>query len=153
MKAQTLSRPFPVGAAVTAGLLGGVLLDLKLILIDHAQIPQMWQFIASTMFGPVAFSNTAYALIGLVMHFITSLFWAFAYVLVWSKVNSLRNWIVGGIVWGVVAMLGMAAFLHFKIAAPWPAFDRVMFSSLLGHTLFFGLPVAWYVARRMRASA
>ena len=151
MKAQTQSRPFPVMTALVAGLIGGVVLDLKLIFWNHAGIPQMWQFIASTAVGQVAFTNTAYAILGLVMHFAVSIFWAFAYVLVWSKMSSLRNWIVGGIVWGAIVMLGMVSLLHFKVGMPWPTLDKTTFDSLVGHTVFFGLPVAWYVARSLRA--
>lgn len=150
MKAQTQSAPFPLAAAIVAGIIGGIILDAKLILVDHAPVPQMWQFIASTAFGSVAFSNSVYAAIGLVMHFITSIFWALLYALVWPRINSLRNWIVGGVVWGVVVMLGMLTFLHFKVAMPWPGLDRTTFSSLAGHTIFYGLPVAWYLARSAR---
>ena len=151
MKAQNQSLRSLYGATAIAAIIGGVILDLKLIVIDHAPVPGLWQFIASTMFGPVAFSNTAYALVGLIMHFITSFFWAYLYLFVWSRINSLQNWIVGGLVWGVVAMIGMTAFLVVKGVMPMPTMGWPVLSSLIGHTIFFGLPVAWYIARSARA--
>lgn len=151
MKAQNQSLRSLYGATAIAAIIGGVILDLKLIVIDHAPVPGLWQFIASTMFGPVAFSNTAYALVGLIMHFITSFFWAYLYLFVWSRINSLKNWIVGGLVWGLVAMIGMTTFLVLKGAMPMPTMGWPVLSSAIGHTIFFGLPVAWYIARSARA--
>ncbi len=151
MKVQNQSLRSLYGATAIAGIIGAVTLDLKLILWNHVPVPGLWQGIASQAVGPVAQSSQVYALLGAAMHLAISLFWAFAYLFVWSRVNSLKNWIVGGLVWGIVVMVGMLCLLHFKSQMPWPAFNSVLLDSAIGHTVFFGLPVAWYIARSARA--
>ncbi len=137
--------------AVIAALIGSILIDLYLIVVVHETIPSMYQAIASTAFGRVAMSTPSYAAVGIVMHLITSLFWTFAYLYVWRTINSLSNWIVGGLVWGVVVAVCMTIVLALRGVPPdFVPMDVIV--NLIGHSVFFGLPVAWYISRSVRSA-
>jgi hypothetical protein len=139
----------PIVPAVVGGIIGGVLIDLFLI-ATGSKVPGLWQWVASNLVGPSAFSSPSYAVLGLVLHFATSIFWAIVYVYVWRAVNDLSNWIVGGLVWGVVVMVAMTAFLTIRGTAP-PATVLSVIFTLIGHWIY-GLSVAWYVHRSVRAA-
>jgi hypothetical protein len=109
----------------------------------------VWQFIASAVLGPVAYSSPQYATIGLVLHLITALFWAYFYTFVWTRVNSLRNWILGGIVWGIVVTACMNAFEPFR-GVLGPLTPTSVILSLITNVVFYALLVAWYLSRGVR---
>lgn len=133
--------------AIVGGVLGGIVIDLFLIVVAHQPIPGLWQFVASTLVGPQAFSSPSWAVLGLVLHFVTSIFWAIVYVYVWRNLSS---WIVGGLVLGVVVAVCMSLFLMVKAAAPFPT-GVGLIMTLIAHWLY-ALPVAWYVARSVRTA-
>lgn len=133
--------------AIVGGVLGGIIIDLYLIVVGHQPIPGLWQFVASTLVGPQAFSSPSWAVLGIVLHFVTSIFWAIVYVYVWRNLSS---WVVGGLVWGVVVAVCMSLFLMVKASAPFPT-GIALIMTLIGHWLY-ALVVAWYVARSVRTA-
>ncbi len=136
----------PAFHAFIAGIIGAIGTD-GFISIAHQTPPvKVWQFIASAAFGPAAYDSSQYAAIGLALHLIVALFWAYLYLFIWRKVNSLRNWVLGGIVWGVVVTICMDAFMAFRgVLAPLTV-SSVIFG-LVTNVLFYGLLVAWYLSR------
>ena len=137
-----------VGSAIVAGVLGGILVDAFLGVVMHKSPLDIWQFVASTLVGPVAYTSPAYSILGGAMHFVISIVWAVIYLFVFGALGQIRNWILGAIVWGVVVDAVMNGLLAVKIGAPFvPAFT----GGLLAHVIFYGLPVAWYIARKARA--
>jgi hypothetical protein len=127
-----------------AGVIGAIGTD-AFISIAHQMSPvKIWQFIASAAFGPVAYASPQYAAIGLVFHLITALVWAYLYTLVWSRVNSLRNWVLGGIVWGIVVTVCMDAFEAFR-GVLGPLTPSSVILGLITNVVFYGLLVAWYL--------
>jgi hypothetical protein len=135
---------------ILAGILGAIGTDAFISIAHRTSPVQVWQFIASAAFGPIAFTSPQYAVIGVVMHLVIALVWAYLYVIVWSRVNSLHNWVLGGIVWGVVVDVVMDAFMAFRgVLGPVNA-STVSFG-LITNVVFFGLIVAWYLSRRVRA--
>lgn len=135
--------------SVVAGVIGGIVIDayLTLVMPSHSPIA-IWQFIASTIVGPVAFSTPSYALLGLCVHFIVSIVWAVLYAYAFGSLGQLRNWILGAIVWGIVVDAGMSLLLTIKTGSPWWA---SFVHSLLAHVVFYALPVALYMAFAPRA--
>jgi hypothetical protein len=113
---------------------------------------KLWQFIASTAFGPVAYSSRVYAIPGVVMHVFTALVWAYLYAIVWSRVNSLQNWVLGGLVWGVVVDVVMDGFMAFRGVLEPQTASAVIFG-LITNCVFYGLPMAWYLSRHARVAA
>jgi hypothetical protein len=133
--------------AVTAGLIGGVVVDLFLILIRVAPFPGIYQFIASTVVGPVAFSSSAYIALGVVMHFVISIIFALAYAFIAQRSPVLlEHPIRWGAIFGVAVMLVMQVVTGVAHASQPPTVQGIVIG-LIAHVVFFGLPVAWYIAR------
>ena len=137
----------PLGAAVTAGILGGILIDAFLALMMHTSPIGIWQFVASTIVGKVAFTAPAYAVLGVAVHLVVSILWALVYAYAATALGALKQWLLGAIVLGVVVDAAMELLLQVKIGQPFaPAFEQ----GLLAHVVFYALPVAWYLARSAR---
>jgi hypothetical protein len=136
--------------AVTAGLIGGAVVDLFLILARVVPFPGVYQFIASTIVGPVAFTSSSYIALGLVMHFLISIAFALAYSFAAERSRALID---NPTLWG--AMFGLAVYAVMEIVldlahAGQPFTVKGLIVGLVSHIVFFGLPVAWYVARSGR---
>lgn len=136
-----------VGTAIVAGVIGGILVDTFLALVMHKSPLDIWQFVASTLVGPVAFTTPLYAILGGAMHFTISIVWALIYLYAFGAIGQLKNWIVGAIVWGIVVDAAMNGLLAIKIGAPFvPAFTQ----GLIAHIVFYALPVTWFISRKAR---
>jgi hypothetical protein len=131
---------------LAAGIIGAICTDAFISIAHQSSPVKIWQFIASAGFGPVAFQDPAFIWIGLVMHLIIAIVWAFLYVLVWSRVNSLRNWVVGGLVWGIVVDVVMDGLMALRGILE-PQTTNVVVFGLITNVIFYGLPVAWYISR------
>lgn len=143
--------------AILAGIVGGVVFDLFLyvavLLPEHTSLIAAWQFIASTAFGKAAFTSTAYAWIGLSMHFIVSIAWAAGYGYLAETqpgVNArpyISGPVFGFVVWGVMQLaLYTVQALHITSASQ-VAID------ITAHMVFFGLPVALVTQSQTRSPA
>lgn len=132
--------------AFVAGIAGGILFDIFLyfavLLPQHISLIAAWQFIASTAFGKVAFTSASYAWIGLLMHFCVSVAWAAGYGYLAETqpgVNArplTSGLVFGFVVWGVMQLaLYTVQELHIANFA-----EAIL--NIIGHTVFFGLPVA-----------
>jgi hypothetical protein len=144
---RTDSKSSLFAQAAIAGVLGGIIVDLFLAIVTHHSPIALWQFIASTIVGQVAFTSSSYALLGFIVHFIVSIVWAVLYAYVFGALGQLKNWILGAIVWGVVVDAAMQLLLQIKIGAP---FGTGFINGLLPHIVFYALPVALYMARGAR---
>ena|SRR5450631_819787 len=139
-----------VQRAVTAGLLGGVIVDLFLILARVAPFPGVYQFIASTLVGPVAFTSGSYIALGVVMHFLISISFALAYAFVAERSRALLE---QPALWGAIFGLAVYAVMQTVLAvahAAQPFSLKGLAIGLISHIVFFGLPVAFYIARTHR---
>jgi hypothetical protein len=137
-----------VGAA--AGIIGGILLDLFLMLANHLSIIQVWQFAASGVVGSIAFGAPSFALLGFLVHFFISMVWGIIYASlafsVWPFLA--RNPVIGGLLYGVVVMIAMTTLLMIKHVGPaGPPEASMLIKSFIAHTIFFGLPVGLYVGK------
>jgi hypothetical protein len=138
-----------VGAGVAGGILGGIFIDAFLTLANQTPIVAIWQFIASTLVGPAAFTSPSYAVLGFAMHFAISIVWGVIFaVLASGPIRALvrRPWLAG-IAYGIVVMIAMTTGLALAHVGGGAAPSTAMLvKSLIAHTLFFGVPVALYVA-------
>lgn len=146
---RTDARPL-VGRAVVAGIIGGILIDLFLVVAGMAQFPGIYQFVASTVVGSVAFTSSSYIWLGVVIHFAISIVWALIYAYVANARHTLQNWLLGGLVFGVVVLIVMQ-ILTVIMGAGQPLSISAVAVSLVSHVVFFGWPVAWYVSLPYRA--
>lgn len=146
-----------VKQALAAGIAGGVCFDaylwLTTIVPAHGSIVAMYQWVASAAIGSVATTNAAYAWIGLLVHFIVSIGWAggYAYFAQQQRFVNTR-WPISGLAYGVVVMLFMTILLIGAHAFTFPASPNEFINQVIAHCVFFGLPVAFVVARMSRTA-
>jgi uncharacterized membrane protein YagU involved in acid resistance len=136
--------------ALAAGIAGGVLLDAYLwftpLASAHPGILQMWTWIASTVAGKTMFANPNAPWIGLGIHAVTSIVWAGAYTYVAAQQAFVRRrWYISGPVYGLVVYLVMQLVLLVSGNFEYPHSPDDFVSALIGHAVFFGLPVAFVV--------
>jgi len=149
-------RPVLVTGTI-AGLIGGAFLGAYLIVvtvfIEHATgIAGFFQFIAAGLVGrAIAFGNPNFAWLGLAAHFATSVAWGIGYAYVASRgPNVVERPFAAGILYGLVVYVAMQLM---ELAANiFVAPDALGFyNELVAHALFFGVPIAYFVRKRLRA--
>ncbi|HEY4441922.1 MAG TPA: hypothetical protein VGN14_15800 [Candidatus Elarobacter sp.] len=153
---KPLATRAELAAGLIAGIAGAILIDLFLFGAEMTHgtplatvIAQTGRFIASAVMGPSAATNPAAPAIGIVLHFLVSIGWAYGYVyLVRSQPQLLsRPWISGAafglVVYIFMSLVTLAAGLYHR---PGPT---ALFTALVAHVLFFGIPVALIVSRRL----
>jgi hypothetical protein len=136
--------------AVAAGVLGGILIDVFLVVLG-SPFPGLYQFVASGLIGKAAFSSTAYIGLGLIIHFAISIVWAILYAYVVSALYTLRRWLITGLIFGIIVAIVMSIVQWAVHLSGTPSFlDFVL--GLPEHVLFFGWPIAWFLSRHERDS-
>lgn len=138
-------------SGIYAGVVGGICIDafiyLTSLLPAHAGIFSLWQFVASTAFGKIAFTSTVYAWIGLAMHLLTSIGWATGYAYMLQSTPTItKRPLLSGFVFGLVVYVVMQ-FVLFSVQALRVPDALGVYLGVTAHTIFFGIPVA-LVARR-----
>lgn len=143
------TKPFGrdlAGRAVVAGIIGGILIDLFLVVARRAPFPGIFQFVASAMVGKVAYTSSSYIWLGVAMHFVISIVWALLYAYAAHITQLRRRWLVGGFVFGIVVMIMMqAAQLLSHTSGPLTLVGTIF--GLIAHVVFFGWPIAWILSR------
>jgi hypothetical protein len=138
--------------AAIAGIAGGIVIEFYLyfttILPAHRSVLTALQWIAAAAVGKsVAYSSPAYAWVGIFVHFGVSIGWAGGYAYFAQRQDFVnQRWLVSGIVYGIVVYLFMVVLQIGAGVYPMPSPADVA-NALIAHTLFFGAPVAYVVAR------
>lgn len=143
-------RAVPYGRAVVAGIIGGILIDLFLVLTGSAPFPGIYQFVASGLVGKVAFSSPSYIWLGVVLHFVISIVWALLYAWAAGAAHTLGRWVLGGLVFGIVVMVVMQLVEKISHTSQPMTFAAVV-GGLIAHVVFFGWPVGWFLSRPVAA--
>lgn len=144
-RSQMRAQPLAVGFA--AGFIGGILIELFLSVANGASPIHTWQWIASGLVGDVAFTATSYAWLGLGLHFVISVLFATIYAYAAASVDILsRRPAFSGMIYGLLVMIAMQVAVILKHMVPGPPDAKTFIVGLIGHTVFFGLPVALYVS-------
>jgi uncharacterized membrane protein YagU involved in acid resistance len=144
--------------AIAAGITGGIIIEIYLylttVLPAHGSLLIMWQGIASAAIGNVAHSSISYAWLGLVIHFIVSIGWAGGYAY-FSQTQAFvdRRWAISGLVYGIIVYFFMQLLLIGARAWVEPPTPLDALNALIAHMVFFGIPVAFVVARMNAAGA
>ena len=145
--AETLAkRPHGIGRIIGAGVVGGIIVDLFLIIAHIDPFPGMYMFIASGLVGKVAFTSSGYIALGILLHLLISIVWAAIYVVVFQRLFPKLPWWGNAVIFGIVVMLGMNALLLGKGLEPAFPSGMGLVTNLVAHIVFFALPVA-YVLR------
>jgi hypothetical protein len=143
-------------AGLVAGIAAGVLIELYLFASQLAggtpldQLPANFVFIAAVLLGPTAYTSPAAVPVGIVAHFCVAIGWALGYAyLAPSRPQLLTRPWMSGAAYGLVVYVFMkiilvtAGALH--VAAPG------LTPELIGHVVFYGIPVAVIVSRMLRS--
>ena len=153
---RTLSWSSIIGQAVVAGIVAGFFIEAYLwattILPVHGSLLQSWQWVASTVIGKQAFSGTSFAWLGLLIHLCVAIGWAGGYAyLAASRPYMNQRWWISGPIYGFVVYMFMQIVLLGDNNFVWPASLPGFFNYAVGaHVIFFGLPLAFVVARMDR---
>jgi hypothetical protein len=139
-----------VAQALLAGVAAGVSIQLYLwlttILPQHGSILAAWQFIASTLFGKVAFTSLVFAWLGLAIHLVISIGWAGGYTYLAVRQAALnQRWFASGLLYGIVVYVTMQLILLAGNAFRPPPDPTAFLNLVVAHTFFFGLPIAYTV--------
>lgn len=143
--------------ALAAGLVGAIAIDaylyLTTVLPVHGSMLAVWQYVASAAIGKVAYTSPAYAWLGLLVHVIVSIGWAGGYAY-FAQLQRFVNerWFISGLGYGVVVYFFMLILLLGANAFVFPATPTAALNAVLAHMLFFGVPVAYVVARMDRTA-
>lgn len=140
-----------VRQAIVAGIAAGILIEAYLLATARANPMQAWQWIASAAVGDVAFTSPSYAWLGLAVHFVVSVGWAGGYAyLAQDRPYMNARWLISGLVYGLLVYVFMDLILlgARKLVPPTPL---EFLNALVAHCVFFGLPLAFVVARMDRA--
>jgi uncharacterized membrane protein YagU involved in acid resistance len=146
MPSQALRRSVMIAAA--AGIVAGATNLAAAAVIFGGPPMQGFQMIASGLLGEQAFSGgiTA-AMLGAGLHFAISI--AAAALYLWAAFRQrtlIRHWLVGGVVFGVLAYLAMNLVVVPLSKAANPDFSLGMIvKELVAHTVLFGVPIAGIV--------
>ncbi|HTU70267.1 MAG TPA: hypothetical protein VMF11_08075 [Candidatus Baltobacteraceae bacterium] len=150
--AQSLNWGRVLAQGVAAGVAGGAVFQLYLylttVLPAHGSVLADWQAIAAAAIGPTAFTAIAYAWLGLLVNFIVSIGWAGGYAyFAQSQPIANKRWLLAGSTYGIVVYVFMQILLLGAHAFVFPPTPNAFFNDVIAHVLFFGVPVAYVVAR------
>lgn len=152
------NRGRTVREGVVAGIAGGIIFHLYIWLTVIA--PQggsmwaLWQWAASVAIGKIAMTNANYAWLGLLVLAIVAVVWASGYAFFATGrafVNA--RWALSGIVYGIVVYVFMQILLLGANSFSFPATPNAFVNGVIAVSVFFGLPVAFVVARMNRTHA
>jgi hypothetical protein len=137
-----------------AGLVGAIGIDLYLSitlpLLHVANGIALSQWDASNLLGNDAFrGGLSTAAIGFGMHLCVSIAWGIIFAFAFSRIAWMRaHPLLAGSIFGAVVMQVMAYVVVPLGHASHPTPTLLQwFNNFIAHTLFFGVPVAWVVAR------
>lgn len=137
--------------AFAAGIVAGIIIEAYLLLTTvvpaHGSVVQTWQWIASAAIGQVAYSSPSYAALGLLFHFCVSIGWAGGYAYLAQQQTFMnQRWLISGLIYGLVVYIFMdIVLLGVRMFAPPPPLG--LLNVLIAHMVFFGVPLAFVVAR------
>jgi hypothetical protein len=146
MPSQSLPRIVLV--VVAAGLVAGTTNLVAAGAIFGGTMTHGFQMIAAGLLGQEAFSGGLNAaILGAAAHFAISI--AAAGLYLWAALRHralTRHWLVGGVVFGVLAYLVMNLVVVPLSNAANPDFSPgIIVKELLAHTILFGVPIAGIV--------
>lgn len=138
--------------AALAGISGAAAIDFYLwittVLPAHGTILAVWQWVASAVVGQAAFSNPGFAWLGLLVHLVVSIGWAGGYAYLTRTQTFLnQRWIISGLFYGFMVYIFMQLLQLGAHVFVFPANADVVLNGLIAHCVFFGLPVAFVVAK------
>jgi uncharacterized membrane protein YagU involved in acid resistance len=151
---QVLPHPRTIIGAIIAGMVAGVTILVCFAVLMPALAPDRnfslagtFTFDASVLLGKAAYASDASVALGAALHFLVAIGWAVGYAFVAERQPQLvTRPLISGAGFGLIVYFAMqlvivAANLY-RIPTP-----RELGVALLAHLVFYGMPVAFIVAR------
>jgi len=158
MHARSLPLPAFALPGIAAGLIGAVLIDAYLlivfVLLTHTlSAAAFYEYVASGAIGPAAYTTPGSVLFGIAIHLLVGIAWGVGYAFVATRMPQVRaRPLLSGIAYGFVVMIAMQLVeVAANIYVQPTTFS--LGNQLIAHTLFFGVPVAFIVGKRLDQSA
>jgi hypothetical protein len=156
METRTFDARAPIVPGLIAGAAGGLLIDAYLLIVlagiaRTTSVTGFYQYVASSAIGKDAYADPGTAWLGVALHVLASLAWGVGYAFVAARTEQVRaRPLTSGIVFGVVVMLAMQLV---EVAANVYVLPDTfaLVNAFVAHTLFFGIPVAYVVSKRLAA--
>jgi uncharacterized membrane protein YagU involved in acid resistance len=151
MPSQALRRSVLI--AVAAGMVAGATNLVAAAAIFGGTMTHGFQMIASGLLGEQAFSGgLRAAILGAGLHFAISIAAAALYLWAALRLGALAtHWLLGGVLFGVLAYLVMNLVIVPLSNAAGPDFSlSVIVKELVAHTVLFGVPIAGIVRALLR---
>jgi hypothetical protein len=145
-----------LGPGLLAGLVGAILVDAYILTVGaithQLTAVQLYTFVASALLGKSAYTLPQAVWIGIAIHLGVSFGWGLGYAYgAESAPQLVTRPLVSGIVFGLFVYLCMQIAL--ALIGIWHAPSASdAFTGIVAHVIFFGLPVAYVVANRMRVA-
>lgn len=139
------------GTIAWATLISGVLDAAAAIIVyklfyNYSPI-QIYQFVASGMLGPDAYTGgVPAALLGLAFHFLIAFFASYVFFLAFPCLSFLGNYkIVAGLLYGFVVWAVMNLVIIPMSKIPAAHFDTLAVLAIIWHMILVGLPISLMV--------
>jgi hypothetical protein len=157
--ASVVERPRAPDTILYGGLVVGILDGLFALifygLILGAKPMRIFQSVASGLLGNASFEGGIQTfLLGILLHFVVASCIAAVYYLASLRLPVLiRHAVVCGLIYGMVAYLGMNyVIIPLSAIGPRPFSLRVFLPAFIGHALLVGLPIALLARRSAKAN-
>lgn len=142
-------------AILTSTLVVGILDGLAAISVYYGfynlNPMQVYQYVASGIFGDEAYTKPAMALFGLLVHFLVATSATLVFFWAQPRMSFLsRQKMIAGLGYGLVVWLVMNYVITPLSKLPFPSFDLVSFISLLWHLVLVGLPISLIINAHYR---
>ena len=125
---------------------------LTLVVAGHlATVAGFFQYIASGALGKAAYATPGAIALGIAVHFVVAIAWGIGYAYVAAKTPQVRERpLLSGTVFGILVMVSMQ---FVEVAANIYVLPNTVlfFNGIIAHVVFFGLPIAYIVKRRLGA--
>ncbi|MBV9277630.1 MAG: hypothetical protein JOZ97_05275 [Candidatus Eremiobacteraeota bacterium] len=134
-----------------AGVIGGILIDaflyIALFLPQHQPVTALWLNVSATATGHAV----ANPWLGVLIHFCVSIAWGIGYAYAAATRPTIADRpFISGPVYGLIVMIIMQ-FVQLAAGVKLQLTATGFLTVLLAHCIFFGLPIAIYSNRAMRA--
>ncbi len=145
------------GPGLWGGVAGGVLIDAYILAVgalSHRLTPhQLYTYVASGLIGKAAYALPGTVALGIFLHLVISAGWGIGYA--YAALGSpqlVQRPVISGVAFGLFVYLIMQ--IVEALTGIWhapSAYDA--FTAIVAHILFFGLPVAYIVGKRLSLAA
>lgn len=139
----------PIAGAVVAGIIGAFFIHAFFFAVGLARFPATYNWIASGVVGRAAYTGH-WEWLGVLLHLAISIVIATLYVYVAQVTGLIGRPLLGGTLLGIATNGVMDLIVYARLGTPLPTTWHDIAIPLVAHVVFFGVPIALYLARYER---